>query len=47
MATADDYLAEAERQLPNTQPTSDNQVVLNALLAIAHYVKQIADRPTQ
>lgn len=44
MSTADDYLAAAESQL---QPTSENQVVLNALLAIAHYVKQIANPPTQ
>ncbi|WPH57656.1 hypothetical protein [Mycobacterium phage WXIN] len=46
MSTADDFLAEAESRLPNAQPTNDNLVVLNALLAIAYYVKQIADRPT-
>lgn len=43
--TGDDYLAAAVNELPNVQPTSENLVVLNALLAIAHYMKTLTERP--
>ncbi|MGV0595714.1 hypothetical protein [Mycolicibacterium porcinum] len=41
---ADDYLAAAQAQLGNVEPTSENLVVLNCLMAIACYFKSIHDR---
>ena len=41
---ADDYLETAKAALGNVDPTSENLVVLNCLMAIACYFKSIHDR---
>lgn len=41
---ADDYLAVAKAELGNVDPTSENLVVLNCLMAIACYFKAVNDR---
>lgn len=41
---ADDYLAAAQAELGNVNPTSENLVVLNCLMAIAYYFKSIHDQ---